>query len=173
MKRTGRAHIVRRLLGWFVVRARDLPWRRTLDPYAVWVSEVMLQQTQVKTVIPYFERWLRELPNLESLANVSSERLHKLWEGLGYYSRARNLQKAASAMVAQPAVSDRDRGLAHARRGGLECGRPLPLWRTAAASNPPESGSGRPHSMPCRRTGGSWGGALLIFSSMLRRAAAP
>ena len=93
--------VVRRLLDWFVVHARDLPWRRTLDPYAIWVSEIMLQQTQVKTVIPYYERWLREMPDIASLANASSDRLHKLWEGLGYYTRVRNLQKAAQIVVAQ------------------------------------------------------------------------
>ena len=89
------------LLDWFAANARDLPWRRTRDPYAVWVSEIMLQQTQVKTVIPFWERWLRELPTIESLANASPEKIHKLWEGLGYYTRVRNLQKAAQVIVAQ------------------------------------------------------------------------
>ena len=93
------AHQVSRLLDWFTTNARDLPWRRTLDPYAVWVSEIMLQQTQVKTVIPYFERWMRELPTIQSLAEASSEKIHKLWEGLGYYTRVRNMQKAARAIV--------------------------------------------------------------------------
>ncbi|MBI1176945.1 A/G-specific adenine glycosylase [bacterium] len=92
------SQLVRRLLRWFVANARDLPWRRTLDPYAIWVSEIMLQQTQVKTVIPYFERWMKDLPDVASLSNVPSDRLHKLWEGLGYYTRARNLQKAAQAI---------------------------------------------------------------------------
>jgi len=83
------------LVNWFAQNARDLPWRRTHDPYAIWVSEIMLQQTQVKTVIPYYQRWMRALPTVQSLARVSSQRLHKLWEGLGYYTRVRNLQKAA------------------------------------------------------------------------------
>ena len=83
------------LLDWFAREARDLPWRRTRDPYAIWVSEIMLQQTQVKTVIPYWERWMRALPDLQALARARPERLHKLWEGLGYYSRVRNLQLAA------------------------------------------------------------------------------
>lgn len=83
------------LLPWFATHARDLPWRRTLDPYAVWVSEVMLQQTQVKTVIPYFDRWLAALPDVAALATAQEERVLKLWEGLGYYTRARNLQRAA------------------------------------------------------------------------------
>lgn len=89
------------LLPWFAAHHRDLPWRRTRDPYAVWVSEIMLQQTQVKTVIPYWERWLAELPNLAALAAAPEERVLKLWEGLGYYSRARNLQRAARHVVEQ------------------------------------------------------------------------
>jgi len=87
--------IIRRLLDWFDKNARDLPWRRTRDPYAIWVSEIMLQQTQVKTVIPYWERWMRQVPTVRALATADSSRLHKLWEGLGYYTRVRNMQKAA------------------------------------------------------------------------------
>jgi A/G-specific adenine glycosylase len=101
------------LLDWFSAHARDLPWRRTRDPYAIWVSEIMLQQTQVKTVIPYWERWLRELPTVEAAAKASPAKIHKLWEGLGYYTRARNLQKAARQIVAQQnavAKSSRRRG---------------------------------------------------------------
>ncbi len=90
--------LVLSLLDWFSKNARDLPWRKMKDPYAIWVSEIMLQQTQVKTVIPYFERWLGELPTIESLAQAPSERIHKLWEGLGYYTRVRNLQKAAQVI---------------------------------------------------------------------------
>src|ERR1039457_4940686 len=88
------------LLTWFAQNARDLPWRRTRDPYAIWVSEIMLQQTQVKTVIPYWKRWMRELPTVEAAANASPDKIHKLWEGLGYYNRVRNLQKAARQIVA-------------------------------------------------------------------------
>jgi len=88
------------LLAWFAQNARDLPWRHTGDPYAIWVSEIMLQQTQVKTVIPYWERWMRELPTIESLAKATPEKIHKLWEGLGYYTRVRNMQKAAQEIVA-------------------------------------------------------------------------
>ncbi len=91
--------IAERLLGWFEQNARDLPWRRSRDPYAVWVSEIMLQQTQVKTVMPYWERWMLHLPNIASLAKASPERIHKLWEGLGYYTRVRNMQKAAREIV--------------------------------------------------------------------------
>jgi len=87
------------LLSWFSTNARDLPWRRTGDPYAIWVSEIMLQQTQVKTVIPYWKRWMRELPTIESLAKASADKIHKLWEGLGYYTRVRNLQKAARQII--------------------------------------------------------------------------
>ena len=87
--------IVQRLLAWFARNARPLPWRRTRDPYAIWVSEIMLQQTQVKTVLPYWERWLRALPNLSVLAKARRQKLHKLWEGLGYYTRVRNMQRAA------------------------------------------------------------------------------
>lgn len=87
------------LLAWFRTNARDLPWRRTRDPYAIWISEVMLQQTLVKTVIPYWERWMRRLPNVHALASASEARVLKLWEGLGYYSRARNLQRAARLIV--------------------------------------------------------------------------
>ena len=93
--------IVKKLLTWFAANARDLPWRRTLDPYAIWVSEIMLQQTQVSTVIPYWERWMRELPDIESLASASEQRVLKLWEGLGYYTRARNLHRAAKSLNGQ------------------------------------------------------------------------
>ena len=91
--------LTERLLDWFAVNARDLPWRRTRDPYAIWVSEIMLQQTQVKTVIPYWERWMRELPTVQATAKASPAKIHKLWEGLGYYTRVRNLQKAAQQIV--------------------------------------------------------------------------
>jgi A/G-specific adenine glycosylase len=90
-----------RVVKWFRVHQRDLPWRHTRDPYAIWVSEIMLQQTQVKTVIPYWERWMRELPTIQTLADAAPETVLKLWEGLGYYSRARNLQSAARQIVAR------------------------------------------------------------------------
>jgi A/G-specific adenine glycosylase len=93
--------LVTALLRWFAESARDLPWRRTQDPYAIWVSEIMLQQTQVKTVIPYWERWMQTLPTIESLAAASPEKIHKLWEGLGYYTRVRNMQKAAQEIIAK------------------------------------------------------------------------
>ena len=83
------------LLAWYDKEARDLPWRQNTDPYRVWVSEIMLQQTRVEAVIPYYERFLAAFPDLKALADAPEEQLLKLWEGLGYYSRARNLQKAA------------------------------------------------------------------------------
>jgi len=91
--------LVTALLNWFAANARDLPWRRLHNPYAIWVSEIMLQQTQVKTVIPYWKCWMRELPTVEAAAKASPDKIHKLWEGLGYYTRARNLQKAARQVV--------------------------------------------------------------------------
>ena len=96
--------IVKSLIPWYLKNARDLPWRKEPyrnDPYCVYVSEIMLQQTQVKTVIPYWKRWMRELPTIQAVAKARSEKIHKLWEGLGYYTRARNLQKAARQVVAQ------------------------------------------------------------------------
>jgi len=93
--------LVPRLLDWYAANARDLPWRRTQDAYAIWVSEIMLQQTQVTTVIPFWQKWMRALPSIEKLARAKPERVLKLWEGLGYYSRARNLQAAAKQIVAE------------------------------------------------------------------------
>ena len=87
------------LLAWYDLNGRDLPWRSVVTPYRTWVSEIMLQQTRVSAVIPYFERFMEELPDVSALAAVPEERLFKLWEGLGYYSRARNLQKAAKLVV--------------------------------------------------------------------------
>ena len=88
------------LLGWFDLHARDLPWRRTKDPYAIWVSEIMLQQTQVKTVIPFWLRWMKTFPTIAALAEAEPAEVLKLWQGLGYYSRARNLQKGAQLILA-------------------------------------------------------------------------
>ena len=87
--------IVGLLLQWYPDHHRDLPWRRTRDPYAVWISEIMLQQTRVAAVIPYYVRFTEELPDVKALSEVPDDRLMRLWQGLGYYSRARNLKKAA------------------------------------------------------------------------------
>lgn len=89
----------RPLLHWYENHARILPWRERPEPYRVWISEIMLQQTRVEAVKSYFERFIKELPTVEALAAVPEERLLKLWEGLGYYNRARNLQKAAQRIV--------------------------------------------------------------------------
>lgn len=83
------------LLRWYHSSARDLPWRSDLTPYRTWISEIMLQQTQVDTVIPYFERWMARFPDVAALAEADEQDVLTLWEGLGYYSRARNLHKAA------------------------------------------------------------------------------
>ena len=87
------------LLPWYEANKRDLPWRRDREPYHIWLSEIMLQQTRVEAVKGYYTRFLEVLPTIEALANADDELLHKLWEGLGYYSRVRNLKKAAKVIV--------------------------------------------------------------------------
>ena len=87
------------LLTWYARQGRKLPWRGSLNPYAVWVSEIMLQQTRVETVIPYFERWMEHFPGIADLAAASEQDVLSVWEGLGYYSRARNLHKAARIVM--------------------------------------------------------------------------
>ena len=96
-----REKIQKSLLRWYERHGRDLPWRETRDPYAIWVSEVMLQQTQVDTVIPYYERFLKVLPTVRHLARAGLSKVLKLWEGLGYYSRARNLHRGSRMVVEQ------------------------------------------------------------------------
>jgi A/G-specific adenine glycosylase len=88
-----------RLLSWFAQSQRDLPWRRNKDPYRIWLSEIMLQQTRVAAVIPYYERFLEHFPSVRALADAPEEEVLRQWAGLGYYSRARNLQKAAQKIV--------------------------------------------------------------------------
>ena len=90
-----------KLLAWYDENKRDLPWRRSKNPYHIWVSEIMLQQTRVDTVIPYYERFLDWFPTVESLANAPEDRLLKAWEGLGYYSRVRNMQTAAQQIMSE------------------------------------------------------------------------
>ena len=87
------------LLPWYEANRRDLPWRKDKDPYHIWVSEIMLQQTRVEAVKGYYARFLEQLPTIADLANADDEQLHKLWEGLGYYSRVRNLKKAAGEIM--------------------------------------------------------------------------
>src|ERR1017187_8794137 len=89
----------RRLLAWFADRKRDLPWRRTSDPYRIWISEIMLQQTRVAAVIPYYRQFVEKFPSMRALARAKSETVLGRWAGLGYYSRARNLHRAAKEIV--------------------------------------------------------------------------
>ncbi len=91
------------MLAWFAQFQRDLPWRRTRDPYRIWLSEIMLQQTRVAAAIPYYERFLSRFPTVGALAEAPEEEILRLWSGLGYYSRARNLQKAAKQIIANHA----------------------------------------------------------------------
>lgn len=88
-----------KLLAWYALHKRDLPWRHTKDPYTIWLSEVILQQTRVAQGLPYFNRFLEKYPNVEDLANANENEVLKLWQGLGYYSRARNLHKAAKEVT--------------------------------------------------------------------------
>jgi A/G-specific adenine glycosylase len=87
------------LVRWYQRNRRKLPWRDTQDPYKIWVSEIMLQQTRVESVVEYYRRWLREFPTIQSLARAPYSRVLKMWEGLGYYSRARNLHRAARCLM--------------------------------------------------------------------------
>jgi A/G-specific adenine glycosylase len=89
------------ILAWYSQNARSLPWRGHPDPYAVWISEIMLQQTRVETVIPYFARWMQEFPTIQNLSDSSEQQVLNIWEGLGYYSRARSLLKAARTICTQ------------------------------------------------------------------------
>ena len=141
--------ISRTLLDWYAANARRLPWRGHPDAYAVWVSEIMLQQTRVETVIPYFERWMVRFPTIPALAKASQQEVLQTWEGLGYYSRARNLQQAAQKLVIGvwrcPAPIPQGAGKAARnralhRRGdcldGLRAGRGRPGWQHPAGTEP-------------------------------------
>lgn len=90
---------IQNLINWFKLNERKLPWRNPITPYTVWISEIMLQQTRIHAVIPKFLTFVQELPDIESLANCNDDKLMKLWEGLGYYSRARNLKKCANDLI--------------------------------------------------------------------------
>ena len=87
------------LLQWFKKHKRDFPWRKNKSPYSVWISEIMLQQTVTKTVIPFFEQWMKKYPNINKLANATERKILTLWEGLGYYNRARNILKSAKIII--------------------------------------------------------------------------
>ncbi len=103
-----------RLLAWYRRSGRSLPWRETREPYAIWVAEIMLQQTRVDTVIPYYYRWMQRFPIIADLAAAEEQEVLKVWEGLGYYSRARNLQRAARLIM------ERHNGIIPANRADLE-----------------------------------------------------
>lgn len=110
------SQIARPLARWYRARKRDLPWRRDRDPYRIWISEIMLQQTQVKTVVPYYERFLDRFPDPEALAAASEDEVLEYWAGLGYYSRGRNLHRAADQIVREhggafPTTGDQLRAL--------------------------------------------------------------
>ena len=94
-----KSKIQTKLLQWYKKNGRNLPWRKTNDPYAIWVSEIMLQQTQVATVIPYYQNFLRSFPTIRRLANANLSKVLKVWEGLGYYSRARNLHRGSQIVL--------------------------------------------------------------------------
>ncbi|HOW36472.1 MAG TPA: A/G-specific adenine glycosylase [Candidatus Omnitrophota bacterium] len=87
-----------KLLFWYRRNARDLPWRRTKDPYKIWISEIMLQQTTVNAVIPYYKRWVKEFPSIQSVADAPLQKILRFWQGLGYYQRARNIHKSAKTI---------------------------------------------------------------------------
>ena len=123
------------LLEWFYKNRRSLPFREDPTPYHVWLSEVMLQQTRVSAVLPYYYRFLEALPDIPALAACEEERLHKLWEGLGYYSRVRNLQKAAKLVCAQ--------------YGGCPPTTPPCLLCPASGSTPPEPSRPSASDFPC------------------------
>ncbi|MFZ8896729.1 MAG: A/G-specific adenine glycosylase, partial [bacterium] len=91
------------LLTWFVEHQRDLPWRKNYPAYGVWISEMMLQQTRVATVLDYYDRWMKALPSIPSVAAANEATILKLWEGLGYYARARNIHRAAKQICEQHA----------------------------------------------------------------------
>jgi A/G-specific adenine glycosylase len=132
------SNLTQALLDWYSESGRDLPWRQTRDAYAIWISEIMLQQTQVKTVLPYFDRWMQQFPTVELLAAADQQTVLKAWEGLGYYARARNLHRAAQTIVAEfngqfPADFDRAMqlpGIGRTTAGGIlsaAFNQPLPI----------------------------------------------
>lgn len=139
------------LIGWYHRHVRPLPWREEPTPYRVWVSEIMLQQTRIEAVLPYFDRFMETLPDIRALAEAEEDLLLKLWEGLGYYSRVRNLQKAARMVMSEydgrlpdrvedllrlPGIGDYTAGavasIAYGRAGG-GCG-----WQCAGGVRPPD-----------------------------------
>ena len=194
-----RRDFARRLTSWFARAARDLPWRRTRNLYAIWVSEVMLQQTQVATVIPYYERFLARFPSVGEVAAADEQEVLRLWEGLGYYRRARQMHAAAQAVVHQhngefPSVYESVRALPgigrytagailsigmDARLPILEANTIRVLSRLAAFEDDPSSTSGQKllwslaeAILPARNTG-QFNQALMELGSEICTSAAP
>ena len=132
------------LLRWYAQEGRRLPWREHIAPYRTWVSEIMLQQTRVEAVIPYFERFITTFPSLRDLAEADDDLLHKMWEGLGYYSRVRNMKKCA-----QVCVERHDGELPHTRDALLELPGIGPYTAGAIASIASMSGYARWMAMCC------------------------
>ena len=128
----------RALLAWYRRTARNLPWRRTRDPYCIWLSEILLQQTRVETVVPYYERFVRAFPSVAALARAPLGRVLRLWAGLGYYTRARNLHRAARIIAHEhggrfPQTADEWRQLPGIGRYTAGAGRaPAPDWASVA-----------------------------------------
>jgi A/G-specific adenine glycosylase len=189
----------RRLLAWYDDHARDLPWRRTNDPYAVWLSEIMLQQTQVETVKPYFERFMKALPTVEALARADEHEVLRLWEGLGYYRRARQLHRAAQIILTEhggrfprdPEAVRRLPGIGRYTAGAilsiafdaqepiLEANTVRLLSRLLAYAGPPHSGEGQrilwatAEILLPRRKAGRFNQALMELGSEVCTARAP
>ena len=142
------------LLQWYREHARDLPWRRTPDPYRVWVSEIMLQQTRVAAVLGYFARFMAAFPTIQDLADAPEDVLMKQWQGLGYYSRARNLQKAARQIMDEHGgVFPTDYPAIRALAGigdwtGTYCASPPVSWPMTRTSPPPRANATLPR--PCK-----------------------
>mgnify|MGYP001832328243 CR=1 FL=1 len=159
------------LLAWYDIHRRILPWREEVSPYRTWVSEIMLQQTRVAAVLPYFQRFMEAFPTVGTLAQADTERLMKLWEGLGYYSRARNLQKAARILTEQyggrfpetyreltalPGIGDYTAGDRPFRRWTATCcvwrhGSPAAVWMCWMPKTARPSATG--WRRPCLRSG--------------------
>ncbi len=181
----------RRLLAWFGRKKRDLPWRRTRDPYRIWVAEVMLQQTQVATALPYYGRFLREFPSVRALAEAPEQAVLKVWQGLGYYRRALNLRAAAGQIVrdhggrvpADPETFARLPGVGRYTLGAVQSiafGRPLAaldsnaarvIARWLAVEAPIDASATRralwdaAETLVSRRSPGNWNQAVMELGS--------
>ena len=128
------AQFRRRLLDWYRASHRDLPWRATRDPYRIWLSEIMLQQTRVETVLPYYEVFLKRFRDATALAAAPETEVLALWSGLGYYSRARNLHRAAKQIVQASSFPTIMRSFGRCRESGSTRRRPWPAWLSTCRS---------------------------------------